>query len=417
LVTYVQAALRDPNKHQDLKNLLYNTDGDIPQLNAAINDDKMRLIGRKSIVGIMKKKSKHLHHRMMKISGGCSPFESPNDASTGHRSAKKMTGANSVVQQQRFDDKDQDEMMRKFVEDVFEKGVGKDIAANRKTLMLQYVKNSIRVFGVAFSKHNIQEGWRAVGAFYPHDPVRIMSKWPGWVKLQPAQGEDILRAIVEDFAPIIPRAGRVLDGIMSQRLPFLPPPQIDNVAELGEHRERSVVFGDLFDAARALAAPNRVVREEKKREKEAQQAALPISTVVVNYEQRGLGRFLAADVKAQLKLRHVPFKHNDKLGVLEELWKVYDASHTNLSNAIAAGGVAGGGNSGVVGSGGAAAPVAAAPAAAAPAAAAPAAAAPAAAAPVAAAPVAADAAAAQRKCAICNQYGHRSDNKKFHPTV
>jgi len=247
-----------------------------------------------------------------------------------------------------------------------------------------------------------------------------MSKWPGWVKLQPAQGEDILRAIVEDFAPIIPRAGRVLNGIMSQRLPFLSP-QIDNVAELGEHKNDRL-FLAIYSMRRVRLLLLIALCVKKKREKEAQQAALPISTVVVNYEQRGLGRFLAADVKAQLKLRHVPFKHNDKLGVLEELWKVCDASHTNLSNAIAAGGVAGGGNSGVVGSGGAAAaaaaaPAAAAPVAAAPVAAAPVAAAPVAAAPVAAAPVAADAAAAQRKCAICNQYGHRSDNKKFHPTV
>ena len=359
---------------------------------------------------------------MMKISGGCSPFESPNDASTVHRSAKKMTGSNSVVQKQRFDDNDQDEMMKKFVKDVFDNGVGKDIAASRKLLMTQYVKNSIRVFNVAFSKHNIQEGWRAIGAFYPHDPVRIMSKWPGWVKLEPAQGVDILRAIEEDFAPIIPRDGRVLDGIMSARLPFLPPPQIDNVAELGVHRERASVFGDTFDAARALAAPGRVMREEKKRDKEAQQAALPISTVVVNYEHRGLGRFLAADVKAQLKLRNIPFKHNDKLGVLMELWKAYDASHFHLFNAIAAGGVAGSGNSGGGGGAGAAA-AAAAPAAAeavhlpAGGAAAPALAFIHAAAPAAAriAQVAPEAAAAQRKCAVCGEFGHRADNKRFHP--
>jgi hypothetical protein len=362
----VQAALSDPNQHQDLKNLLYNTDGDIPQLNAAVNDEKMRAIGRSTITGIMKKKtgkSKHLHHRLMKISGGCSPFQAANDASTVHRSAKKMTGANSVVQQQRFDDNDQDEMMKKFVEDVFDKGVGKDIAASRKLLMTQYVKNSIRVFDVAFSKHNIQEGWRAIGAFYPHDPVRIMSKWPGWVKLQPAQGVDILQAIEEDFAPIIPRAGRLLDSIVSERLPFLPPPQIENVAELGVHRERAVVLGDLFDAARALAAPERVLREERKRDKDAQQAALPVANTVIRYDQRGFGRFNAADVKAQLKLRKVPFKNTDKLGVLEELWKAHDANHISLLNAVAAGSVAGGGNGG--GGGGAcAAAVALAPAAA-----------------------------------------------------
>jgi hypothetical protein len=406
---HVQAALRNPNQHQDLKNLLYNTDGDIPQLNAAINDEKMRAIGRKSITGIMKKKtgkSKYLHHRMMKISGGCSPFESPNDASTVHRTAKKMTGAKSVVQQQRFHEKDQDEMIKKFVEDVFDKGVGKDIAASRKLLMTQYVKNSIRVFDVAFSKHNIQEGWRAIGAFYPHDPVRIMSKWPGWVKLQPAQGVEILQAIAEDFAPIIPQSGRVLDSIISSKLPFLPPPQLENVAELGIHRERAVVFGDLFGAARALAAPDRVLREEKKRDKESEQTALPIANTLIIYEQRGLGRFLASDVKAQLKLRKVPFKQTDKLGVLEELWKRFDASHKNMFVALAAAAAA------------AAAPVALAAAAAAPVALADAAAA---AAPVALAAAAqvleaphalACAVVSSRKCRKCGSIDHRGDNAR-----
>ncbi len=364
---------------------------------------------------------------MMKISGGCSPFQAANDASTVHRSAKKMTGAQSVVQQQRFDDNDQEEMIKKFVQDVFEKGVGKDIAASRKLLMTQYVKNSIRVFDVAFSKHNIQEGWRAIGAFYPHDPVRIMSKWPGWVKLQPAQGVDILQAIEEDFAPIIRRDGRVLDSIMSDRLPVLPPPQIDNLAEQGVHRDRAAVFGDLYDAARALAAPDRVLREEKKKDKDAQQAALPIANTVVLFDQRGFGRFNAADVKAQLKLRKVPFKQTEKLGVLEEMWKTYDASHQNLSDAMAV--VAGGGNSGGGGRAVAVAAAAAAPAAAAPAAAeavhlpAGGAAAPALAFIRAAAPNAAHiaqvapaaAAAAQRKCAICSEFGHRADNKRFHP--
>jgi hypothetical protein len=422
-----------------LKNLLYSTDGDIPQLNAAINDAKMKEIGRRSITGIMKKKtgkSKYLHQRMMKISGGCSPFQAANDASTVHRSAKKMTGAQSVVQQQRFDDKDQEEMIKKFVEDVFEKGVGKDISASRKLLMTQYVKNSIRVFDVAFSKHNIQEGWRAIGAFYPHDPVRIMSKWPGWVKLQPAQGVDILQAIESDFAPIIPRAGRLLYGIVSERLPFLPPPQIENLAEQGVHRDRAAVFGDLYDAARALAAPERVLREEKKKDKDAQQAALPIANTVVLFDQRGFGRFNAADVKAQLKLRKVPFKQTEKIGVLEEMWKTYDASHQNLSDAIAVGGrghgVAGGGNSGGGGGAAAAAVAPAAVAAAAPAAAAPAAASPprvrvevAAAPPVVLAAAGAvhllpgaHAAALPRarekkfKCSKCGSTEHRGDNAK-----
>ena len=338
-VTYAQAALCDPQQHPDLKNLLYNTDGDIPQLNAAINDEKMQKIGRKSITGIMKKKtgkSKYLRHRLMKISGGCSPFESPNDASTVHRSSKKLTNHSSVVQKQRFDDKDQNEMMRKFVQDVFVTGIGKDIASSRKTLMTQYVKNSIRVFDVAFSKHNIQEGWRAVGAFYPHDPARIMSKWPGWVKLDPSDGNDILKAIVEDFAPIIPQDCRVDDSIMTARLPFLPAPQLQNVALRGVHQDRAIVLGETYDASRALVAPERVMRQESKKAKEAQQASLPISTVIVLFEQRGFGRFLLADVQAQLKLRKVPFKQSEKLGNLMEKWKKFDYDASLVAQALLA---------------------------------------------------------------------------------
>ena len=319
----------------------------------------------------------------MKISGGCSPFESPNDASTVHRSSKKLTNHSSVVQKQRFDDKDQDEMMRKFVQDVFVTGIGKDIAPSRKTLMTQYVKNSIRVFDVAFSKHNIQEGWRVVGAFYPHDPTRIMSKWPGWVKLDPSDGNDILKAIVEDFAPIIPQDCRVDDSIMSARLPFLPEPQLQNVAERGVHQDRAVVLGETYDASRAIVAPARVIRQESKKAKEAQQASLPISTVIVLFEQRGCGRFLLADVQAQLRLRKVSFRQGEKLGILMERWSEFDSDAALVAQAQLAG---------VSGVAAAAATVAiAAPAAA----------------PTAVAAVApAVAARAKTTCSLCGQAGH-----------
>jgi hypothetical protein len=138
---------------------------------------------------------------------------------------------------------------------------------------------------------------------------------------------------------------------------------------------------------------------------------ISVGGTVVIFDQRGFGRFNAADVKAQLKLRKVPFKQTDKLGVLEELWKKYDASHKNLSDAIAvggrghgvdiaAGGVAGGGNSGAVA---AAVAPAAAEAVHLPADAAH------------NAQVAPAAAAAKGKCAVCNEFGQRADNKRFHP--
>ena len=67
--------------------------------------------------------------------------------------------------------------------------------------------------------------------------------------------------------------------------------------------------------------------------------------------------------------------------------KTRAAASQEVLGFIAAGGVGGGGNSS--GGGGAGAAAAA----------------------------VAPAAAALHKCAICNQYGYRSDNKKFHPTL
>lgn len=230
---------------------------------------------------------------------------------------------------------------------------------------------------------------------------------------------DILTAIHDDFAPLIPLHGRIDDAIMNQRLPFLPPAQLENVAEQGKHRERSVVFSaEGYDAARNLAAPARVERERQKKDKQIQQAALPISNVIVLYDQRGLGRFTTADVQAQLTLRKVAFKKTDKVGTLMEIWKTYDAAAKILAPAHAA--HSAGAAFAVGGGGGGGAEAAAKAPAAAEAMRLPAgvAAAPAPHAPVVAAVDAAAApaaAAAQRKCALCNQFGHRADNKTFHP--
>ena len=84
-------------------------------------------------------------------------------------------------------------------------------------------------------------------------------------------------------------------------------------------------------------------------------------------------------IKAQLKMRKVPLKQTDKLGVLEELWKQYDASHKHLLDVMK-------GN-------GAAAPVAVAAAAAA-----------------SVAVAAAQEASAVRKCSKCNGSDHQGNN-------
>lgn len=236
---------------------------------------------------------------------------------------------------------------------------------------------------------------------------------------------EILTAIHDDFAPLIPLHGRIDDPIVDRRLPFLPPAQLENVAEQGKHRERSVVFSaEGYDAARNLAAPARVERERQKKDKQIQQAALPISNVIVLYDQRGLGRFTTADVQAQLTQRKVAFKKTDKVGTLMEMRKTYDAAANILDPAHAAHAA---GAAFAVGGGGGAAAAAKAPAAVAAVALAAAeamrlpasvAAAPAPHAPIVAAVEAAVAPAAvapQRKCALCNQFGHRADNKTFHP--
>ncbi len=218
---------------------------------------------------------------------------------------------------------------------------------------------------------------------------------------------DILNAIHDDFAPIIPLHGRIDDPIMNQRLPFLPPAQLENVAEQGKHRERSVVFSaEGYDAARDLAAPARAVRERQRKEKDDQQAALPISNTIVLFENRGLGRFTTADVQAQLTLRKVAFKKTDKLGTLMEMWKTYDAAGKLLAPAHAAAAAAGAA---------AVAPAAAVAAEAVGRAAASQAVVDLQGVSAAEVQAPAAAAAAQRKCAICDQFGHRADNKKFHP--
>jgi hypothetical protein len=78
------------------------------------------------------------------------------------------------------------------------------------------------------------------------------------------------------------------------------------------------------------------MRQKSKKAKKAQQASLPISTVIVLFEQRGFRRFLLADVQAQLKLRKVSFKQGEKLGTLMERWKKFDYDASLVAQAMLA---------------------------------------------------------------------------------
>ena len=210
--------------------------------------------------------------------------------------------------------------------------------------MEQYLKNSLRVFSKAFNKDNVQDGFRAVslccallhmqasfvvlqcGWYYPHDSRKIMAKWPGRIKLEPWQGVDALEAIVE-LAHNIPTHGRIDDKVISQRLPFLPPPSIANIAELGLYRDRTIVLNAPgINDARDAAAPTRAA----KRKKEADAKAQEEPATFIEYKNRGHGYFNAKQICAQLALRGIKFKAAEKVGTLDTMWKENDAVAANM---------------------------------------------------------------------------------------
>lgn len=255
-----------------------------------------------------------------------------------------MANAASVVQTELFSDLDQEAMIAKFVKEVFKEGVGKNIPSARKTTMEQYLKNSLRVFSKAFNKDNVQDGFRAVslccallhmrasfvvlqcGWYYPHNSRKIMAKWPGWIKLEPSDGDDTLEAVVE-LAHNIPIHGRIDDKIISQRLAFLPAPSIANVAELGLYRDRTVVLNAPgFNDARDAAAPTRAAKRQKEADAKAQEEA----ATFIEYKDRGHGRFNSKQICAQLALRGIKFKASEKVGTLDTMWQEHDAVASNI---------------------------------------------------------------------------------------
>ena len=255
-----------------------------------------------------------------------------------------MTNAASVVQTELFSDRDQEAMIAKFVKEVFKEGVGKNIPSARKTTMEQYLKNSLRVFSKAFNKDNVQDGFRAVslccallhmqasfvvlqcGWYYPHDPRKILAKWPGWIKLEPWQGADTLAAVIE-LAHNIPIHGRIDDKVISLRLPFLPLPSIANIAELGLSRERTIVLNAPgINDARDAAAPDRAAKRKREAEAKAQEEP----ATFIEYKNRGHGHFNAKQICAQLALRGIKFKATEKVGTLDTMWKENDAVAANV---------------------------------------------------------------------------------------
>jgi hypothetical protein len=83
-----QKVLRDPTLFPEFKNFIHNTDGDIPQLNA-LTGNKLQDKGLPTIEDIVKHKTT-FKHCLMKIGAGCSPTESPNDASYCHMETKRV---------------------------------------------------------------------------------------------------------------------------------------------------------------------------------------------------------------------------------------------------------------------------------------------------------------------------------------
>jgi hypothetical protein len=153
-----------------------------------------------------------------------------------------------------------------------------------------------------------------------------MAKWPGWIKLKPEQGTDVLKAIVE-FAPTVPVEGRLDDSVITARLPFLPLPAIENLAALNLSRERTVVLNAPgFNDARDARAPQRAAKQKKDAEAKAHEAP----TKLIIYSERGHGHFNATQIIAQLKLRGIKFKTGEKVGRLDTQWKEHDALAENL---------------------------------------------------------------------------------------
>ena len=167
----------------------------------------------------------------------------------------------------------------------------------------------------------LQCGW-----YYPHDPRKIMAKWPGWIKLEPSQGADTLEAVIE-LAHNIPIHGRVDDNVVSERLPFLPAPSTANVAEFGRHRDRTVVLNAPgYNDARDAAAPNRAA----KRKREADAKAQEQPAIFIEYKDRGHGHFNAKQICAQLTLRGIKFRSTEKVGTLMVMWQDHDAIAANI---------------------------------------------------------------------------------------
>ena len=252
-------------------------------------------------------------------------LQSPNDVACCHRDVKKQTGAGSDMQTVSVKMDELTRPVAKFIQDVMVNGVGKGIDAARKKSMI--VARAKAIFSRSFNVAYLQAGWASCG-YFPRDNRRIMSKCKIWTQLTPQQGTQILNAIPY-FAlkSSENNAGRLDDSVVNEKLPFLMVPQ-KNVADMGVTRDRCVQINATgYVPARNEHGAARVEKELKVASKAVTDAA-KIPSALVPYGP-GCCMWKKQAVIVQLELRRAKdpsfhFKSTSQVGVLIELWRLYD---------------------------------------------------------------------------------------------
>ncbi len=230
----------------------------------------------------------------------------------------------------------------KFVKDVLKEGIGKNIDAGRKCSMIAYASNALTIYSKAFSKPVLKKGWEVAG-HVPFKPRRILSKWPGWCRLTVEQGDQVLDALPEFGAVIHGPAGRCDDAIITAKLPFLP--ACTNSVELGgESRDRVVVLNAVgYKDARAAVVPDKAAKAAAAAEK-AQKKSATYPQQLQSWKDESMF-YPKEAVLIQLKLRqaidkNLNWKAGDKLDLLRQKWRDWDAAAAGAAAAAAAAGVA-----------------------------------------------------------------------------
>jgi len=318
--------LADPTWCSHLRHPVHCQDGDNPNINAIMSSDKMAKYGLKSISEICAKKT-CINVRFLKWAAGCSMFQSPNDVACCHKDVKSQTGAGSDMQTVSVKMDELTRPVAKFIQDVMVNGVGKGIDAARKKSMIAYVARAKAIFSRSFNVAYLQKGWASCG-YFPREYRRIMSKYKMWTQLTPKQGTQILDAIPYFALKASENnAGRLDDSVVNEKLPFLMVPE-KNVADMGITRDRCVQINATgYVPARNEHGAARVEKELKVASKAATDAA-KIPSALVPYGP-GCCMWKKQAVIVQLELRRAKdpsfhFKSTSQVGVLIELWRLYD---------------------------------------------------------------------------------------------